>query len=175
MVKQLGLLTLFLTLSCADLRWEELLIIFAKLNNIQLDLSNVDYYRKCHILNQNPVLTAGHVQYRVEVFFKEILLHKNSPVSQVKNYVIKVEFQFRGSCHIHSFLWITNSPTLTTENKEEYAKFVDQVIRADLPDPIEEHELHALVKQYQVHEHSKNMKMFLVVFTSEYFLLTEKL
>ena len=93
-------------------------------------------------------------------FFKEILLHKNSPVGQVKNYVIKVEFQFRGSPHIHYFLWITNSPILTTENKEEYAEFVDQVIRADLPDPIEEPELHALVKQYQVHGHSNSCRKY---------------
>ena len=69
LVKQLGSPTFFLTLSCADLRWEELLIIIAKLNNMQLDLNNVDYYRMCHILNQNPVLTARHFQYRVEVFF----------------------------------------------------------------------------------------------------------
>ena len=35
MVKQLGLPTFFLTLTCADLRWEELLSIIAKLNKIE--------------------------------------------------------------------------------------------------------------------------------------------
>ena len=33
-VKQLGILTYFLTLSCADLRWEEHLYIVNKLNNL---------------------------------------------------------------------------------------------------------------------------------------------
>ena len=33
MVKQLGIPTFFLTLSCADLRWNELVSIFSKLNS----------------------------------------------------------------------------------------------------------------------------------------------
>ena len=41
MVKQLGTLTFFLTVSCADLRWKELSINF-KLNVI--DIENKDIY-----------------------------------------------------------------------------------------------------------------------------------
>jgi len=61
MVKQLGLPTYFLTLSCADLRWDELVNIIGKLNNVPVD--NVimsDYKKRCEILNSNPVLTARH-------------------------------------------------------------------------------------------------------------------
>ena len=36
MVKQLGIPTYFLTLPCADLRWEELPYIVNKLNNLGL-------------------------------------------------------------------------------------------------------------------------------------------
>ena len=111
MVKQLGLPTYFLTLSCADLRWNELVIIIGKLNNIDVS-GDLDYFTRCNILNQNPVLTAKHFQYRVENFFKEILLHKDSPIGQVAHYVIKVEFQFRGSPHIHAFLWLSNPQLL---------------------------------------------------------------
>ena len=70
MVKQLGLPTYFLTLSCADLKWEELVDIITKLNNLQnICNENIDYFKRCEILNQNPVLTARRFQYRVEVFF----------------------------------------------------------------------------------------------------------
>ena len=37
MVKQLGLPTFFLTLSCADLRWNELISIISKLNKPSLN------------------------------------------------------------------------------------------------------------------------------------------
>ena len=46
MVKQLGLPTFFMTLTCADLRWNELVSIISKLNGLNLsedDIKNLDY------------------------------------------------------------------------------------------------------------------------------------
>ena len=43
---------------------------------------------------------ARHFQYRVEVLFKEIGV--NGPLGKVTYYAIRVEFQVRGSPHIHS-------------------------------------------------------------------------
>ena len=46
MVQQLGVPTYFLTLSCADLRWNELPYIINKLNNLGLteeELKNLSY------------------------------------------------------------------------------------------------------------------------------------
>lgn len=69
---------------------------------------DLDYFKKCEILNSNPVLVARRFQYRVETFFKEIIIHKKSPLGSVENYTIKVEFQFRGSPHVYCFIWIKN-------------------------------------------------------------------
>ena len=64
MVKQLGFPTFFMTLSCADLRWEELVSIISKLNGLNLsedDIKNLDYFKRCEILNNNPFLLATSV------------------------------------------------------------------------------------------------------------------
>ena len=77
MVKQLGIPTYFLTLSCADLRWEKLPCTINRLNNVELseeELKNLIYQKRCNLLNNKPVLLARHFQYKVEVFFKEIIL-----------------------------------------------------------------------------------------------------
>ena len=77
MVKQLGAPTFFLTLSCADLRWNELISIIFKLNRVDISDEEVDemsYHERCDTLNKNPVLVARHFQYRVEMFFKIIVL-----------------------------------------------------------------------------------------------------
>ena len=69
MVKQLGVRTY---LSCADLRWEEILYIFDKLNNTGLSdeqLKHLSYQQRCSLLNNNPVRVARHFQYKVEVFY----------------------------------------------------------------------------------------------------------
>ena len=110
MVKQLGCPTFFLTLSCADLKWNELVEIISKLNSLGLTKENVEglnYLQRCNILNSNAVLLARHFQHRVEIFFKEILIIRDGPLGRVKYYAIRAEFQFRGSPHIHSFLWVT--------------------------------------------------------------------
>ena len=59
MVKQLGLPTFFITLSCADLRWKELISIISRLNGVDLDgNSEIDYFQKCEILNSCLLYTS---------------------------------------------------------------------------------------------------------------------
>ena len=79
MVKRLGLPTLNLTLFCADLRWNELVSLVFKIiiNNLNLseeEVQNLPYQERCKFFNMNPVLVAWHFQFRVDVFFKEILV-----------------------------------------------------------------------------------------------------
>ena len=114
--KQLGIPTYFMTLSCADLRWEELPYIFNKLNNLLLSkkgLKNLSYQERCNLLNNNPVLVARHFQYKVELFFKEIII--DVPLGKTKYYAISIEFQERGSPHVNSFIWILNAPNIQNE------------------------------------------------------------
>ena len=94
MVKQLGLPTFFMILSCANLRWNELISVIAELNGENLeedDINNMDFFKRCHYLNLNPVVLARHFQYRFEVFFKVVIA--DGPLGKVKYYAIRVEFQ----------------------------------------------------------------------------------
>ena len=103
-------------------------------------------------------MLARHFQYRVEVFFKEIVV--NGPLGKVTYYAIRVEFQVRGSPHIHSFLWVLNAPILTCDNIDEYIAFVDAIIKAYVPDINENSELFDLVTTYQIHSHSKSCRKY---------------
>ena len=50
MVKQLGLPTFLMTLSCADLHWHELISIIATLNKEIIkedDINNMDFFESC--------------------------------------------------------------------------------------------------------------------------------
>ena len=97
MVKQLGVPTFFMTLSSADLKWNELVSIINKLHKLNMseeDIENLTYHERCRLLNSNPVLVVRHFQYQVEVFFKEIAV--DGPLGKTKYYAIRVEFQVRG-------------------------------------------------------------------------------
>ena len=154
MVKQLGIPTYFLTLSCADLRWEELPYIINKLNNLGIsdqELKNLSYQERCNLLNNNQVLVARDFKYNVKVFFKEIIL--NGPLGKTKYYTIRIEFQERGSPHVHSFIWIFYAPNIV--NEAAYIQFIEKTINTQLPDHLNDQEHFELVKTYQVHIHSR--------------------
>ena len=73
MVKQLGIPTWFMTLSCADLRWPELFQIISRMQGKDITNEEVDalsYDEKCKMLNLNLVIVAKHFQYRVERFLQ---------------------------------------------------------------------------------------------------------
>lgn len=45
------------------------------------------------MMNNNPVLVIGHFKYKVEIFFKDIVL--DGPLGKTKYYALCIEFQER--------------------------------------------------------------------------------
>ena len=84
----------------------------------------------------------------------------DDPLWKTQYYAIRVEFQVRGSPHIHSFIWILNAPKLTKFNIDEFIKWVDSIVRSDLPDSVNEPILFEVVKTYQIHHHSKTCRKY---------------
>lgn len=163
MVKQLGIPTWFMTLSCADLRWPELFQIIAKTQGKNLTDEEVDalsYNERRSLLNLNPVIVAKHFQYRVETFFTEVLLSSANPIGKVVYYALRIEFQMRGSPHLHALIWTSDCPKLASETKESYIEYIDQHVHAHLPNEDQDPELHELVKTYQKHSHSKTCRKY---------------
>ena len=103
MMKQLRIPMYFLTV-CAALRWEELPYIINKLNNLGLskeEFKNLSYQDRCNLMINNPVLVARHFHYKVEIFFKAMVLDRT--LVKTKYYALCIEFQERGSPHVHLF------------------------------------------------------------------------
>ena len=111
-------------------------------------ISGMDYFERYSYLNFNTVLLARQCQYRVESFFQTIVLNGQS--GRVKQYLIKEEFQVRGSSHIHSFLRLLNAPILSKVNIQEYISFADGVIKESVPDINKNEELFDLVTTHQI-------------------------
>ena len=67
MIKQLGPPSWWMTLSCADLRWNEIYKILSKLKGRAMtddEIAAMSYDEKCKRLNSNPVVVAKHFQFR---------------------------------------------------------------------------------------------------------------
>ena len=75
-------------------------------------------------------------------------------MGKTKYFAIHIEFQERGNPYVHSFIWILNAPNI--QNEAAYIQFIEQIINAQLPDPLSDPELFCLVKIYQVQTNSKS-------------------
>ena len=52
----------------------------------------LSYDDGCSMFDLNPVVVAKHFQYRVETFFKEVLMSIATPVSKIIYYALRIEF-----------------------------------------------------------------------------------
>ena len=98
----------------------------AKINITAEEVEALSYDERCRLLNFNPVIVAKHFQYRVETFFTEILLTNAHPIGQIVYYALRIEFQMRGSPHLHALIWTCDCTKLTQDTKQDYKDYVDQ-------------------------------------------------
>ena len=158
MVRQLGIPTLFLSLSAADTKWDNLLICLGKLlidkNFSQVDLDKLEWEDKCDLISKHPAACARFFNNRINKFFKHILQSPHSPFGKMEDFFYRVEFQHRGSPHIHALLWIRDSPKFEVSSDEEVCSYIDQIITCSSevsPDELE-------YLQFQKHRHSKSCR-----------------
>ena len=157
MIRQLGSFTFFLTLSAADLRWPETISVIASQYNVTLteeDVKNMSWEERCHWIRRNPVTAARQFDYRVQLFVRHIL--GSGVIGEIDDYLYRVEFQKRGSPHIHMVIWIKDAPKYASDSDREIAEFVDTHISCSLPD--ENDELREKVNEVQRHVHSNACK-----------------
>jgi hypothetical protein len=102
MIRQLGVPTLFLTLSAAESRWCELLVILKKvLDGVTItenEASLMPYQKKADLIRRDPVTCSRYFDYRLRNAFNILFKRKTgifSPYTLVDHYW-RIEFQHRG-------------------------------------------------------------------------------
>ena len=94
-------------------------------------------------------------QHRLEAFFSEYLLSDTHPLGHITDYVIKIEFQMRGSPHAHCLLWVKDAPKTDKDPDDIVCTFIDKYITAVIPPVTSESEHHIkLMDSLQKHTHS---------------------
>ena len=147
MVKCIGPPTLFLTLSADDNHWPELASI----------LHNIPYEEAWKLkstssaMHKDPLLASINFERRWNFFFKYILNGKEQPLGKIEDWFARVEYQNRGSPHLHVFLWIRNAPSIQSSTESELIAYIDRVISTQIPSKQNNPVLHDLVQRLQIH------------------------
>uniref|UniRef100_A0A9J7Y7T4 ATP-dependent DNA helicase n=1 Tax=Cyprinus carpio carpio TaxID=630221 RepID=A0A9J7Y7T4_CYPCA len=160
MIRQLGNPTFFCTFSAAEMRWPEVITAIKAQQGEEVVFSELDWTTKCEILRSNPVTVMRMFEKRVDALMTHLLLSPAQPIGEVEDYFYRVEFQARGSPHIHLLAWVKGAPEFENQSDQVVCDFIDRYITCQLPDPTTDPELHKIVTEVQLHsrKHSKSCK-----------------
>lgn len=99
MVRCLGPPTIFLTLSADDNHWTELGMCLKH-------LTYEEAFRResfSSFMKDDPLMTALCFNRRYKYLLNDVILGKDQPFGQIQDYFGRIEFQNRGSPHMHMF------------------------------------------------------------------------
>ena len=114
-------------------------------------MENLTWAEKCRLIQSDPATCARHFDRQVQLLFK-FLKEDVEPLGPLVDYFYCVEFQQRGSPHIHCLLWIKDSPKIDND-VEDVIEFIDKYISCSKPTVESNEEMSALVAN-QMHRHS---------------------
>lgn len=127
MIRQLGIPSFFITLSSAETKWNELLVILHevvyKKPITAEEAANLPFAVKANLIRSDPVTCARYFDHRLRLLLN-IIKHQNGFFSKNKylHHYWRVEVQQRGSLHLHCLFWFQDIPTFEREdNKTEAA------------------------------------------------------
>ena len=161
MIRQLGPPSIFLTLSSAETRWLELLVILKKTVDNEIitesEANELTSHERRRLLRSDPVTAARYFRYKLKCIFKLLKKSKHCIFGKyyVKDFYIRTEFQFRGSPHVHIILWLNDSPIFkeNEDSRKKCEEFIDELITCA---KIDESEFPNIA--YQMHHHSRTCK-----------------
>ncbi|XP_052678330.1 uncharacterized protein LOC128159314 [Crassostrea angulata] len=160
MLRQLGIPTWFCSFSAAEHRWNDSIRTILQQQNDHRDPDLLDWSEKNEVLKSNPVTVARMFEQRFHVFQKDVILSPSEPIGKVIDFFQRVEFQQRGSPHMHCLYWVENSPKIDQDGEEAVCNFVDKYVSCAVPLEEEDAELRSIVLAVQQHskKHSKSCR-----------------
>jgi hypothetical protein len=132
MVRQEGQPTLFLTFSPSESTWTDLLMILYKLRNndtLSADrAASLTYAQKSDLIRQDPVVCATYFDHRFRSLFK-LIKSRNGIFKEhsVQHFFYRVEYQHRGSPHVHMLLWLEKAPVFDPAKPETFNACVELI------------------------------------------------
>ncbi|CAB3993946.1 Hypothetical predicted protein [Paramuricea clavata] len=111
------------------------------------------WQKKSELIQKDPVTCARNFEHMVQQFIHNFIKSSCHPIGEVVDFFYRVEFQQRGSPHIHGLFWTKNAPEYGKDFDEDITNFVDSYVscKADSDDLTE-------LVNLQRHKHSKTCK-----------------
>ena len=125
-------------MSAADLQWPDMIRSIARQYGVHYqsdeEIAKLSFDKRSNWVRRNPVPAARHFQYRANTFFNDVLKSPVNLLGEITDDAMRVEFQGRGSPHIHCVLWVKDAPKYDdVDSNSRVCEFIDKHISASLP------------------------------------------
>lgn len=117
MVEQIGTPTLFVTLSAADLHWKKLHRFLDPAQTVS-GSSRRMVQQRLQMISDNPIVACYFFNQRLDAFLKEVMF----PKYKVIDHWYRIEFQHRGSPHMHGVFWLKDALNVDAEKISQALK-----------------------------------------------------
>ena len=120
------------------------------------EVKNMTWQEKSNLIQKDPVTCARNFYHMVQVFIHDVLKSDVMPIGKIADYFHRVEFQQRGSRHIHGLFWVKDAPQYDkSTDDDDVVSFVDKYVTCQKAENSEQME--DLVN-LQMHRHAKTCK-----------------
>lgn len=142
MVRQFGICTFFVTMSAAETKWDSLIKILLKtvdgIDATDEQVTNTDWEKRAELIRKDPITCARYFDHR----FKEVKRTWFTTVGpfgrhKIQHMYHRIEFQHRGSPHVHMLLWLEDAPQYDPDNNENFediVQFIDSIVSTNSDD-----------------------------------------
>lgn len=125
---QLGSTSLFCSFSSAETKWLHLLRVLGQL------LDHKDYNDdKCRLILSDPVICVRHFDCQSNIFLEQSLRSDMALLTKIKDWFFRVEYQQRGSPHIHMLIWLEGAPVFGVDQTITGQKPIRGLINQQIP------------------------------------------
>ena len=158
MIRQLGNPTWFCSFSAAETRWTHLLKtlgrILDKKEYSDDEINNMTWQQKSNLIQRDPITCTRNFDHMVHIFIQDVIRSDIMPIGRIADYFYRVEFQQRGSPHIHGLFWVKDAPQYEKSSDEEVVSFIDKHVTCQ---KARSSDMEGLVN-LQLHRHAKTCK-----------------
>ncbi|XP_058983672.1 uncharacterized protein LOC131804637 [Musca domestica] len=158
MIRQFGIPTFFITLSAAESQWPELIVILVKIaegrNITEEEAMSFSTQKRYELIRSDPITCSRYFDHRIRHLFKSFTVNGGifDEFNVIKFYW-RIEFQQRGSPHVHGIYWLNNAPLFDISDRNSFQRvtdFVDKFVSTDSSNS----EIQDIV-HYQQHNHGR--------------------
>ena len=140
--------------------------IVEKKNYTDDEIRDMTWQKKSELIRKDPVTCARNFEHMFRLLLNEFLKSKQMPIGEIQDFFYRVEFQQRGSPHIHALFWVKDAPQLGKNPNCDITAFVDKYVtcKSDLQGVVD-----AELINLQLHRHAEKKAAIFAGLTFQYF------